>query len=854
MKLFRHLAIIPLLFSALCGHGQDFEPKLLASFTGQGIFAIPVMVGGTPVAVIGGARELRIGTPDTQFNLDLGLGQSETIRPIFAQRVFPNSFVVAGVIQGTRQRLFTCNVNLSTRQLAWSQSEPLRNVDTFPLQLIDAGICFVLASAVEGGVEAVGFDATTGTRRFQTSIATSDRTAGIARDGQENIYLVTNRDTANGRRVFVRSVTDTGFLRWEREYPFGGTGIQAFDFSIPLLFLATDTTRNQIHILEADLADGELLRSKTVALSASSSTPVAIRDQGRLLMHYLEANTRRRVELDLASFTTTVLNLGINSIDISVAVLKGVPIFSARNVGNNNLDLFPERTWNASSFPISSSPVFQSILVADNANDRLIVTPVLLDARTPVILEVRPRPVAQDDSIEAFFNELQITFDPTDNDIAATSADLEILSQPAGGTVSQNNDGTLTFTATSAKHQTETFLYRLSRGNLSSIGTVKIFRQPIGVGIDLSASRVKGGTAVTGKVRMSGPRQGAPQSLELFENSSATALASPTVQLLPGKTESEEFTVFTARVRNPVRAVITADEGNFSVEELAFLDIDPPFLTSLEAINTTVVGGAPAQFRMVLDAPAPSNGMPISVVDNSPAILVPATAVVPAGQTAGTFNAPTASVTSSRTAVVTASSNGITRSATVAIVGVTMAIDPLSVVGGQPSTGTITLTSNAINNSVVFDVTDNSPATAPQTPAIVPSGFRVGTFNIVTAPVTSTRSSTINAANGGVLRSVTMTVRVAALQSIIVSPNQVQGGSPYAGLVTLDGKAAGNGLTVGLTAANAIVQLPATLTIGAGNSQGLFVGGTTRPTQTLMIVITASLNGITRATTLVVTP
>lgn len=92
--------------------------------------------------------------------------------------------------------------------------------------------------------------------------------------------------------------------------------------------------------------------------------------------------------------------------------------------------------------------------------------------------------------------------------------------------------------------------------------------------------------------------------------------------------------MFTARVRNPVRAIITADEGNFSVDEIAALDIDPPFLTAIEAVETTVVGGAPALFRVVLDSPAPTGGMPINVSDNSTAIAVPSVMVVPAGQTA----------------------------------------------------------------------------------------------------------------------------------------------------------------------------------------------------------------------------
>ncbi len=857
----KHLRIVfglLLALTAFYSHGQDFQLRTLRTFpSGSGSRGVPVMVGGTPFAVIGGFGSLGVGT-DSRFFQFAVAPTGEQFHVDSAIPVSPTKLIVLGrlrVLNPLNDRIAVYRIDVANETLDWTFTEPIRSVSSQGLEIIDTGVSLVLAAAVEGGVAAIALNPTNGVEQYRTSIATTLREAAVARDGQENVYLLANRITVNGPRVFIRSVDAGGFFRWEPEYPLSGTGKQGFSFTIPLLLVAHDQTGRRNHALEVDLANGNLLRSFTIEAgnSVAFTPPVSIRHGGELLMHYFQDGGRRRVSVNLNTFTATVENLGANVNDESVAVLQGVPLFHTRNRSTLNMEVHPDSTWAPTS--LGTGVDIQSRIVADSARSRLITVLTEPSNAVPRLAEIIPKPIARDDSVDAFFNELQVTFDPTVNDLAATNSDLEILSQPEGGTVSQNNDGTLTFTATAAKHQTEAFSYRLVRGNLSSIATVKIFRQPVGVGIDLSATRVKGGTLVTGKVRMSGPRQGAPQLLGVFENSSATALAAPTVELLPGKSESEVFTVFTARVRNPVRAIITADEGNFSVEEIAALDIDPPFLTALEAIETTVVGGVSASFRVVLDAPAPTGGMPVSVSDNSPAIAVPSVMVVPAGQAAGVFSAPTAAVTSSRTAVVTVTSNGDTRSVTIAIVGVSVILDPTSVVGGNPSTGTITLTSNAINNSVVFNLSDNSTATAPQTPtAIVPAGFRTGTFTVLTVPVTSTRSSTINVSKSGVTRSATLTIRVAALLSILVSPSQVAGGSPFAGLVSLDGKAAGAGLTVGLSSAAAFAQVPSSLLIVGGQSQGLFVGTTTRPSTTLMIVITASLNGVTRATTIIVSP
>ncbi len=842
---------------------QDFETDRSLSFTsiGSSVAAAQGEFGFVVSPLVNGMQVRRMGelAPNDRLVSFTTLGGQ--VNPTDATFIGTGILCVAGSIDiNGLERVFVARVNVTTFAIEWVHVEPPRSQGTKALQILDTGIQIVVAAAVDGGIGAIAFNPQTGAEAWRTTIPTPLRECSVARDGQENVYLIGNRAAGNSTEMFVRSVNDGGFLRWERAYPGVKQGVSAQNFSIPLIALGMTNgpTTSLIRLSALDLADGSVVASTSFPeVSGTITPPILFPFQGKFHVRFSVTDNLSRLLLTANADLTggSLQSLGFRGQDLAVSSVAGIPLTLLRRDVNTSvrLALSPAATWPEAEVTDQLDP--QDFAVGQK-NQIYVVGATPLTA-TSEVRRIFVRPIAADDVFEMFFNAQSLTIDSPGvlaNDVGALGAQLSLVSQPSFGTVTLNSDGSLLFTPTAPKHMVDAFTYRLQRGNLQSFGVVKIRRQPIGTGIELSAARVKGGTIVTGRVIMSGQQQEVPKTLRVFENSTATALSSPTVELLPGQAHSELFTVFTARVREPVRVVITADEGNFSVEEIAFLDIDPPFLTALEAVNTTIVGGTVAQFRMVLDAPAPTNGMPISIVDNSPAILVPSVAVVPAGQTAGTFNAPTASVTSSRTAVVTASSNGITRSATVAIVGVSMAIDPLSVVGGQSTTGTITLTSNALVNSVVFETSDNSPATAPQTPAIVPAGFRVGTFNIVTAPVTSTRSSTISASNGGVVRSVTMTVRVAALQSIIVSPSQLQGGNPYAGLVTLDGKAAGSGLTVGLTSANAIVQLPATLTIGAGNSQGLFVGNTTRPAQTLMIVITASLNGITRATTLIVTP
>lgn len=797
----------------------------------------------------------------TRFYTHLGGVPSceDIITGLQSDVVITGSVSIAGA-----SRLFVTRINTATDTPVWSFVEAPRNQSTKGLQIIDTGISIVVAAEMEGGFGAIAFNPSTGAEQWRTTIPSTNRRARVARDGSENVYIVGSKSRTSGATdAFIRSVTDAGNFRWEQTITDVTEGVDVVNFSDPVMVLGYtptfESSTGRVAMVKAFIFNnltGERIRAATASVGAPLTRPIMTTSLGRIIVSVSVVNgstVSARSLLTCPTFIGAGFELFARPAGEALAsASRGDRGYFATS-SSQGAELWRETDALSTGYsPTMNTPSD----MAFDSKDRIIT--VGPDGKGGVIIRRDfVRPIAVDDKFESKAGENLTVNDPgvLSNDVTARGATLSLITQPTGGTLTLNAGGGFTYLSTKLAHGPDTFTYRLTAGALTSTATVTIMRQPRAIGMELSQTRVKGGTQVTARVVMSGPRFETPQNIPVSENSTATALSKSSVNVLVGQSFSEPFTVFTAAVRTPVDAVIEGNDGDDSVEEIAFLKIDPPLITSIEAIRTTVVGGAPAEFRLILDAVAPNNGMPISITDNSTAILVPSTAVVPAGLTAGIFSAPTAVVTSSKTATITASSNGVTKSVTIAIVGVSLALNPTSVVGGLNSTGTITLTSNAIVNSVFFDVTDNSPATAPDpATAIVPAGTRVGNFNIITAPVTSTRTSTISVANGGVVRSASLTVRVAALQSLVVSPVQVRGGDPYAGLITLDGKAAGTGLTVNLTSANAIVQLPASQLISAGNTQALFVGSTTRPTTTLMIVITASLNGVTRSTTLIVSP
>jgi FG-GAP-like repeat len=187
-------------------------------------------------------------------------------------------------------------------------------------------------------------------------------------------------------------------------------------------------------------------------------------------------------------------------------------------------------------------------------------------------------------------------------------------------------------------------------------------------------------------------------------------------------------------------------------------------------------------------------------------------------------------------------------------------LNPASVVGGNTSQGTASLTSAAPSGGAVVTLSSSntSAATVPAS-VTVPAGAFSATFTVSTASVTASTSATITGAFGGVTRSSTLTVTPPpppiGPASLSVSPATVEGGNPVTGTVFLSGSAPADGLVVSLSSSNtAAATVPATMIVHGGLSSGTFPVSTLAGPTTRTTTITASASGVSRTAELTVTP
>ena len=194
-------------------------------------------------------------------------------------------------------------------------------------------------------------------------------------------------------------------------------------------------------------------------------------------------------------------------------------------------------------------------------------------------------------------------------------------------------------------------------------------------------------------------------------------------------------------------------------------------------------------------------------------------------------------------------------SGTAALSGVSASPNPI--VGGNPSTGTVILTSAAPSGGAVVSLGSASSAVTVPGNVSVSQGATSATFAIVTSMVTTQTLATLSATYGGVTKTTTVTVNPAAagatLATLSLNPTDVKGGGSVTGTVTLSALAPANGATVTLTSSNpALASVPASVLVSAGTSSKLFTITTAATRKNASVTISASYAGVTKTATLTV--
>jgi len=188
-------------------------------------------------------------------------------------------------------------------------------------------------------------------------------------------------------------------------------------------------------------------------------------------------------------------------------------------------------------------------------------------------------------------------------------------------------------------------------------------------------------------------------------------------------------------------------------------------LSSLSLNPTSVTGGNSSTGTVTLSGPAPAGGTQVALSSSNTTVArVPSSVTVAAGATSASFTVSTSAVAASSTVNISAIYGGANRSASLTVTPAppppptlaSLTLNPANVIGGQSSTGTVTLTGPApAGDAQVFLSSSNGAATVPSS-VTVPAGATTATFTVNTSFVLISTSATISASYNGTTQTATL--------------------------------------------------------------------------------------------------
>jgi hypothetical protein len=502
----------------------------------------------------------------------------------------------------------------------------------------------------------------------------------------------------------------------------------------------------------------------------------------------------------------------------------------------------------------------------------LEIQPAASGTPTVFALDVRPRAVIGGNSTRGTVG-LIMPAPAGGGTVTLSTSDPALAQVPASVSIASGNTAN-SFDITTSR----VFLQSSVRIDATAGGVTKSFWMDLGSdpnappllqSVAVSPTSVAGGSTATGTVFLSQPAPAGGITVTLATSSSvATA---PGIVNVPGGQTSANFTITTSPVASSTPVTVTAFYDTTRSTTLTVTSGSPPSTPGTPTLISPANDAIPAQ-PVTLDWSDAANAASYEIqVDDSSAFSAPLVRNLTstASQTTVTGLATVRHwwrVRARNSAGVAGNWSATRRftpqAAPAAPTLSSLTLNPTSLVGGNTSQGTVTLSSAAPTGGAVVTLSSSSPSVA-STPAsvIVVAGTTSASFTINTAVVTATNTVSISAVFGGVTRTATLTVRPvppppppASLSSLSLSPTSVTGGNTSQGTVALTSAAPSGGAVVALSSSSTNATVPASVTVAAGANSANFTITTRTVASSTTATISANYSNVTRTATLTVNP
>jgi hypothetical protein len=468
----------------------------------------------------------------------------------------------------------------------------------------------------------------------------------------------------------------------------------------------------------------------------------------------------------------------------------------------------------------------------------------------------------------------QLTLTPTSvvggNNVTGRIRLFQTPTQPVTVTVSTDNQNLISFpagTTVTVPPGQDSITFPVATDGVSATTVANVTASLLGVGrtqpltvttadmlqLTFTPPRVTGGTLTTGTLRLNGEAGSTFQVTLSLSNGTPNSyeLSQTTLTFNPGDTQ-RSFTLRTGYEANNTQRTVTATraaQGNYSAQSVqGTIFVDAADLLTFTITPNQVNGGQTATGTVSINVAAGAGGAVVNLTSDNAVASVPQTVTIPAGESQVSFDIQTVTTASQATANITASRGGgspLVRQLTVNALTYGVTLNPSTVLGGNTTTGTVTLSGPAPAGGLQVALSSSHPAATVPATVTVPQGVNQAVFTVNTSVVSSVVQATIGAQVGSnPLSSALLEIRPVRVQGLEFTPRRTKGGRVVQMKVMLDGPAPVGGAQVTITSTNTrIVNLPASVSIPAGQDFVVVSVSTRRVSRTLAATVTGNYNG-----------
>ena len=502
------------------------------------------------------------------------------------------------------------------------------------------------------------------------------------------------------------------------------------------------------------------------------------------------------------------------------------------------------------TFTVTTTPITTNAIATLSATNNGVTVTTSLTVRgpAPISVTLSPTSVAGGKSSVA-----TITIEapaPAGGVVVALSSSIPDATVPASVTIPAGAIKASVTVTTRPVLANVSASIRAAVNGVTKSGTL-VIAAPVIRSVTFTPASVTGGLNTSGIVTLQSP---APTGGTVVTLMSANPLVSvPATVTVPGNATTAIFTTSTLVTAVDTSIVITGTTGSLSVS--GTLKVLAPRVLTIGFPSSIPVGGSTVTGTIKLTGNAPAGGCTVNITVGHPGISAPSIVIVDAGLDSATFSATLPVVAVDTVVPWKASLNGAFKTFTMTIKPaaiLAVAFNPVSVAGGSPMTGKVTLTGQAPDGGTTVTLVSAAPGvvTVPEL-VVVPAGATNVSFPVTTVPLATDQNVSITATTGAASKVGTVRVLAPVVTVFVLSSSTLQGGKTLSGRVNISGMAPAGGVVVTLTSSDTSVSPPVTIIVPEGTK----TVGFSIPTSTVSVSTVVTLTATTGATskTVVVT-